>query len=96
MTEIEVLHRRLADENRHLIDEIKGLGKKANETVSDLDSKLNGLNRLKEHEREGFQFEIENIKNEYQYIVAELDQEYKSKTARAEGELGQITMKKEK
>lgn len=56
---------RFADENRHLIDELKLLGKKANEVVSEVDSKLNGINRMKDHERDNFNFENENIKSEF-------------------------------
>lgn len=86
---------RVADENKRLIDELKGLGRNANEVISELDSKLNGIKRMREHEKSNFVFECENIKGEYQYILSEMESDFKAKTTRSEAELSQINAKKE-
>ena len=78
-----------------MIDQLKELGKKANEVILDLDTKLNGVNRMKEHEKDNYTFEMENIRSEFQYICAEMEGDYKVKEAKAQQELNICNSKKE-
>lgn len=50
---------------------------------------------MREHEKSNFVFECENIKGEYQYILSEMESDFKAKTSRAEAELSQLNAKKE-
>ena len=63
--------------------------------VLDLETKLNGVNRMREHEKENYAFEMQNIKSEFQYICSEMDGDYRVKEGKAAQELNLINAKKE-
>lgn len=93
--QVESERQKFADENRRLVDELKVFGKRANETIADLDSKMNGIKRMHGHEKDNFDYELQNIKSQFQYILSEMDSDFKAKCLKAEQELAQINSRKE-
>lgn len=92
---METERQKLADENRRLIDELKIFGKRANETISDLDSKMNGVKRMQAHEKDNYDYELQNIKSQFQYILSEMESDFKTKCTKAEQELTQANSRRE-
>lgn len=64
------------EENRKRREELVRLGEDINQKVAELDNKIGGVERLREHEQENSKFEIENIDSEFELVCAEMDKEY--------------------
>lgn len=47
------------------------------------------------HEKDNYDYELQNIKSQFQYILSELESDFKSKCVKAEQELTQVNSRKE-
>lgn len=83
-------------ENKVQREKLLEFGKDTNKAVSELDNKLNGVIRLKDHESENSKFEGEGVDNEFSLICAEMEKEYGERFKDIETKTRQLDLDKER
>jgi hypothetical protein len=76
---VEEIFSILESDNKHLREKLIELGEKTNQTVAELETKLNGAIRMKGHQIENTKFEMETADNEFVIICTEMDKDYGEK-----------------
>jgi hypothetical protein len=56
---------------------------------------MNGVKRMQAHEKDNYDYELQNIKSQFQYILSEMESDFKAKCLKAEQELAQANSRKE-
>ena len=77
--ELERLHSTAEEDNKRQREDLLRFGEETNKKVSELDTKLNGVIRLREHEEDNAKFELESVENEFALICTEMEKEFGDK-----------------
>lgn len=93
---VEEIHDTLSRENTGFRENLIGLGEKTNQTVAELDTKLNGSLRMKSHQVENAKFEMETADNEFIVICTEMDKDYGEKFKEIEMKIREAKTGKDK
>lgn len=75
---LESLNLDLNNRNKILRKEIQNLGEKTNVKITQLDTKLNGALRLRDHEKKNHEFLVEGLEEEFRMICDEMKNDYGS------------------
>ena len=67
------------EDNKRQRETLLKFGEETNKQVSELDTKLNGVIRLREHEQDNSKFELESVDNEFALICTEMEKEFGDK-----------------
>jgi hypothetical protein len=89
-------HSNLKTHNTKLREDLINLGEETNGTINELDTKLNGILRLKDHEVENAKFEKDTADSEFTMICTEMDKDYGEKFKEIEEKIREANISKDK